>query len=54
MQIVVFNARRDPANAFPQTTHLKITQAIPLSKFLKELFFAITQRKCSNNLRIVD
>jgi hypothetical protein len=48
----VFNAKRDRAsNAYPQTTHLKIPQADPLPKFLKELFFAITQRNCRNNLR---
>jgi hypothetical protein len=35
----VFNAKKDRAsNADPQTTHLKITQADPLPKFLKELF----------------
>jgi len=44
---------RDRANAHPQTTHLKIPQANPLPKFLKELFFPIAQRKFSNNLRIL-
>jgi len=41
----VFNAKKDRANADPQTTHLKIPLADPLPKFLKELFFCYRTKK---------
>jgi hypothetical protein len=45
LETVVFSAKRDRANADPQTTHLKIPLADPLPKFLKELFFLLSHKE---------